>query len=142
MIAPCLTLTGSETLRPHHHHRLPPLPLNLLLLNLNLNPNLNIHLRHALDHPHPPCLCLTQQPSRHRAQHKTPPPPRSTNPGNPKTTDGVGTLIKNPFVKITSHNIVESGRILVTDLEAGGSPLRVINVYGPTNVAERVSLFT
>ena len=23
--------------------------------------------------------------------------------------DGVGTLIKNPFVKITSHNIVESG---------------------------------
>ena len=56
--------------------------------------------------------------------------------------DGVGTLIKNPFVKITSHSIVESGRILVTDLEAGGSPLRVINVYGPTSVAERVSLFT
>ena len=37
---------------------------------------------------------------------------------------------------------MESGRILVTILEAGGSPLRVINVYGPTNVAERVSLFT
>ena len=56
--------------------------------------------------------------------------------------DGVGTLIKNPFVKTTSRDIVESGRILVTDLEVGGSPLRVINVYGPTSVAERVSLFT
>ena len=53
--------------------------------------------------------------------------------------DGVSTLIKNPFVQTTSHRIVESGRILVTNLEVGGSPLRVINVYGPTNVAERVT---
>ena len=37
---------------------------------------------------------------------------------------------------------MESGRILVTDLEVGGSPLRVINMYGPTSVAEGVSLFT
>ena len=34
--------------------------------------------------------------------------------------DGVGTLITNIFVKTTSNNITERGRILVTDLEVGG----------------------
>ena len=56
--------------------------------------------------------------------------------------DGVGTLIKNPFARTTSYSIVESGRILIINLEVGSSPLRIINVYGPTSVAEIVSLFT
>lgn len=40
-----------------------------------------------------------------------------------------------------SNRLVDSGRILVLDLEIQSSPLMVINVYGPTNVAERESLF-
>ncbi|KAJ8257373.1 hypothetical protein GJAV_G00184910 [Gymnothorax javanicus] len=55
--------------------------------------------------------------------------------------DGVGTLTQNPFIKITGSKIIESGRILVTDISVGDSPLRLVNVYGPTNVAERVALF-
>lgn len=55
--------------------------------------------------------------------------------------DGVDTLIKNPNVRITKSDIVESGRILVTNLDVVGSPLVVINVYGSTSVAERDSLF-
>lgn len=50
-------------------------------------------------------------------------------------------LVANPFLRQTSHRIVESGRILAVDLEVRGSPLRVINVYGPSNATERVSLY-
>jgi len=60
---------------------------------------------------------------------------------NTARADGVGMLVANPFLRRTSHRVVESGRILVVDLEVRGSPLRVINIYGPTNVAERVSLY-
>ncbi|KAJ8014633.1 hypothetical protein DPEC_G00017660 [Dallia pectoralis] len=55
--------------------------------------------------------------------------------------DGVGILMTNPYIRPKSSRVVESGRILVLDMEIQGSPLRVVNVYGPTNVAERVSLF-
>ncbi|KAJ8005476.1 hypothetical protein DPEC_G00147040 [Dallia pectoralis] len=55
--------------------------------------------------------------------------------------DGVGILMTNPYIRPKASRVVESGRILVLDLEIQGSPLRVINVYGPTNVPERVSLF-
>ena len=60
---------------------------------------------------------------------------------NTARADGVGMLVANPFLRQTSHRVVESGRILAVDLEVRGSPLRVINIYGPTNVAERVSLY-
>ncbi|KAJ8004272.1 hypothetical protein DPEC_G00157090 [Dallia pectoralis] len=52
--------------------------------------------------------------------------------------DGVGILMTNPYIRPKASRDVESGRILVLDLEIQGSPLRVINVYGPTNVAENV----
>ncbi|KAJ8015985.1 hypothetical protein DPEC_G00002400 [Dallia pectoralis] len=55
--------------------------------------------------------------------------------------DGVGILMTNPYIRPKASRVVESGRILVLDLEIQGSPLRVINVYGPTNVPERVSLY-
>ncbi|KAJ7994395.1 hypothetical protein DPEC_G00248840 [Dallia pectoralis] len=55
--------------------------------------------------------------------------------------DGVGILMTNPYIRPKASRVVESGRILVLDLEIQGSPLRVINVYGATNVPERVSLY-
>ncbi|KAJ7995658.1 hypothetical protein DPEC_G00246860 [Dallia pectoralis] len=55
--------------------------------------------------------------------------------------DGVGILMTNLYIRPKASRVVESGRILVLDLEIQGSPLRVINVYGPTNVPERVSLY-
>ncbi|KAJ8001265.1 hypothetical protein DPEC_G00192530 [Dallia pectoralis] len=55
--------------------------------------------------------------------------------------DGVGILMTNPYIRPKASRVVESTRILVLDLEIQGSPLRVINVYGPTNVRERVSLY-
>ncbi|KAJ8000407.1 hypothetical protein DPEC_G00204500 [Dallia pectoralis] len=53
----------------------------------------------------------------------------------------IAILMTNPYIRPKASCVVESGRILVLDLEIQGSPLRVINVYGPTNVAERVSLY-
>ncbi|KAL1021861.1 hypothetical protein UPYG_G00019010, partial [Umbra pygmaea] len=60
---------------------------------------------------------------------------------NISRADGVGILMTNPFFRTKNIRVVESGRILVLDIEIRGSPLRIINVYGPTNVAERVSLY-
>ncbi|KAJ8007657.1 hypothetical protein DPEC_G00096440 [Dallia pectoralis] len=55
--------------------------------------------------------------------------------------DRVGILMTNPYIRPKTSRVLQSGRILVLDLEIQGSPLRVINVYGPTNVAERFSLY-
>ncbi|KAJ7993924.1 hypothetical protein DPEC_G00259730 [Dallia pectoralis] len=54
--------------------------------------------------------------------------------------DGAGILMTNPYIRPKASRIVESGRILVLDLEIQGSPLRVINVYGPTNVPESLPM--
>ncbi|KAJ8004229.1 hypothetical protein DPEC_G00156640 [Dallia pectoralis] len=41
--------------------------------------------------------------------------------------DGVGILMTNLYIRPKASRVVESGRILVLDLEIQGSPLRVIN---------------
>ncbi|MGH0146695.1 UNVERIFIED_CONTAM: hypothetical protein FKN15_026291 [Acipenser sinensis] len=55
--------------------------------------------------------------------------------------DGVGILFKNPFITSHSSREVEPGRILSVDVTYNNTPLRLVNVYAPTNQTKELNFF-
>lgn len=51
--------------------------------------------------------------------------------------EGLGILIKNNLIKLTSHTVLVPGRLLLCNLEFMGHKIRLFNAYAPTDLCQR-----